>query len=157
MPGKSHGQRSLVGYSPRGRKGSDTTERLHFTSLSLVVTNRGYSAVAVWRLQGLLVAEHGSAQEHKLNSCGACMGLVALRQCEIFPDQGFTLICVFICQYNLTTVICKVFDLKNNILHHNPTYTHTYIIYIYTYKSETKVLPKTSTLHINFLRPLPVF
>ena len=26
--GKSHGQRSLVGYSPRGRKESDTTERL---------------------------------------------------------------------------------------------------------------------------------
>ena len=33
LPGKSHGQRSLVGYSPRGRKESDTTERLHFTSL----------------------------------------------------------------------------------------------------------------------------
>ena len=29
LPGKSHGQRSLVGYS---RKESDTTERLHFTS-----------------------------------------------------------------------------------------------------------------------------
>ena len=27
LPGKSHGQRSLVGYSPRGRKESDTTER----------------------------------------------------------------------------------------------------------------------------------
>ena len=30
FPGESHGQRSLVGYSPRGRKESDTTERLHF-------------------------------------------------------------------------------------------------------------------------------
>ena len=30
MPGKSHGQRSLVGYSPWGRKESDTIERLHF-------------------------------------------------------------------------------------------------------------------------------
>ena len=29
--GKSHGQRSLVGYSPWGCKESDTTERLHFT------------------------------------------------------------------------------------------------------------------------------
>ena len=28
VPGKSHGQRSLAGYSPWGRKGSDTTERL---------------------------------------------------------------------------------------------------------------------------------
>ena len=33
MPGKSYGLRSLVGYSPWGRKESDTTERLHFTSL----------------------------------------------------------------------------------------------------------------------------
>ena len=30
LPGESHGWRSLVGYSPRGRKESDTTERLHF-------------------------------------------------------------------------------------------------------------------------------
>ena len=29
MPGESHGRKSLVGYSPRGRKESDTTERLH--------------------------------------------------------------------------------------------------------------------------------
>ena len=29
LAGKSHGQRSLVGYSPLGRKESDTTERLH--------------------------------------------------------------------------------------------------------------------------------
>ena len=28
LPGKSHGRRSLVGYSPWGRKESDTTERL---------------------------------------------------------------------------------------------------------------------------------
>ena len=30
FPGESHGQRSLVGYSPWGHKESDTTERLHF-------------------------------------------------------------------------------------------------------------------------------
>ena len=28
LPGESHGQRSLTGYGPRGRKESDTTERL---------------------------------------------------------------------------------------------------------------------------------
>jgi len=32
LPGKSHGQRSIVDYSPWGRKESDTTEWLHFTS-----------------------------------------------------------------------------------------------------------------------------
>ena len=30
LPGKSHGWQSLVGYSPRGHKESDTTERLSF-------------------------------------------------------------------------------------------------------------------------------
>ena len=30
LPGKSCGRRSLVGYSPWGRRESDTTERLHF-------------------------------------------------------------------------------------------------------------------------------
>ena len=30
LPGKSHGRRSLVGYSPWGSWGSDTTEWLHF-------------------------------------------------------------------------------------------------------------------------------
>ena len=30
LPGESHGLRSLVDYSPQGRKESDTTERLHF-------------------------------------------------------------------------------------------------------------------------------
>ena len=32
QPGKSHGRRSLVGYSAWGCKKSDMTERLHFTS-----------------------------------------------------------------------------------------------------------------------------
>ena len=33
LPGKSHGQRSLVGYSPWGRKESDTTEQLNLSEL----------------------------------------------------------------------------------------------------------------------------
>jgi len=40
FPGKSHGQRSLVGCSPWGREESDTTERLHFHfSLSCIEGN----------------------------------------------------------------------------------------------------------------------
>ena len=34
LPGKSHGGRSMVGYSPWGRKESDTTEQLHFHMLA---------------------------------------------------------------------------------------------------------------------------
>ena len=33
LPGKSHGQRSVVGYTPWGRKESDTTERHHSLTL----------------------------------------------------------------------------------------------------------------------------
>ena len=38
LPGESHGRRSLVGYSPRGCKESDTTELLHFLSLSFFLS-----------------------------------------------------------------------------------------------------------------------
>ena len=42
LPGKSHGQRSLVGCSPRGHKESDRTERLHFHfSLSCIGEGNG--------------------------------------------------------------------------------------------------------------------
>ena len=40
LPGKSHGWRSLVGCSPRGRQESDTTEQLHF-HFSLSCTGEG--------------------------------------------------------------------------------------------------------------------
>ena len=42
LPGKSHGQRSLVGCSPWGREESDRTERLHFHfSLSCIGEGNG--------------------------------------------------------------------------------------------------------------------
>ena len=42
LPGKSHGRRSLVGYSPWGRWESDSTERLHFHfSLSCIGEGNG--------------------------------------------------------------------------------------------------------------------
>ena len=51
LPGKSHGQRSLVGCSPRGRKESDTTGRFHFLSffrhLSL---SRLFGITIFWKL-----------------------------------------------------------------------------------------------------------
>ena len=48
LPEKSHGQRSLVGYSPWSRKESDTTERLHFTSLLLTVAQLVKNPPAMW-------------------------------------------------------------------------------------------------------------
>ena len=42
LPGKSHGQRSLVGYSPWGREESEMTERLRFHfSLSCIGEGNG--------------------------------------------------------------------------------------------------------------------
>ena len=40
LPGEFHGRRSLVGYSPRGRKESDTTERLHFHFQHVLLTRK---------------------------------------------------------------------------------------------------------------------
>ena len=41
LPGKSHGQRSLVGYSPWGCKESDMTERLYFLSFTHFISFSG--------------------------------------------------------------------------------------------------------------------
>ena len=43
LPGESHGQRSLAGYSPWGHKEADTTEWLHFPFL-LIITTKNLNA-----------------------------------------------------------------------------------------------------------------
>ena len=54
LPGKSHGQRSLVGCSLWGREESDTTEQLHFHfSLSCIEGNGSpLHSVLAWRIPG---------------------------------------------------------------------------------------------------------
>ena len=47
LPGKFHGLRSLVGYSPWGRKELDTTEQLHFT-LTMDYNPPGYIVLCPW-------------------------------------------------------------------------------------------------------------
>ena len=48
LPGKSHGQRSLVGYSPWGRKESGLTEQLHFTHFILYHWRRKWQPTPVF-------------------------------------------------------------------------------------------------------------
>ena len=69
LPGKSNGQRSLVGCSPRGHEESDTTEQLHFPfSLSCIGEgNATQSSVLAWRIPG--TAEPGglpSMRSHRI-------------------------------------------------------------------------------------------
>ena len=54
LPGKSHGQRSLVGCSPWGREESDKTERLPFTFhfLALEKEMATHSSILAWRIPG---------------------------------------------------------------------------------------------------------
>ena len=47
---KSHGRRSLVGYSPGDREESDTTERLHFHFHALEKEMASHSDVLAWRV-----------------------------------------------------------------------------------------------------------
>ena len=39
LPGKSHGLRSLAGYSPWGHKESDTTDQLHYLTRNKKIIN----------------------------------------------------------------------------------------------------------------------
>ena len=51
LPGKSHGQRSLVGCSPWGCEESDTTERLHFPHFHALEKEMAtHSSVLAWRI-----------------------------------------------------------------------------------------------------------
>ena len=47
LPGDSHGQRSLAGYSPRGRKESDTTEQLSTVLFKQLVCDTGLTRQVV--------------------------------------------------------------------------------------------------------------
>ena len=54
LPGKSHGQRSLVGCSPWGREESDMTEWLHFPFHALEKEMATHSSVLAWRIPGMV-------------------------------------------------------------------------------------------------------
>ena len=50
LPGKSHGRRSLVGYSPWGHEELNRTEQLHFHALEKEMAT--HSSMLAWRIPG---------------------------------------------------------------------------------------------------------
>ena len=85
LPGKSHGRRSLVGCSPRGREESDTNERLHFHfSLSCIGEGNdkpSHSSVLAWRIPGTgepggLPSTHRVGHDWSDLVAAACFSLV---------------------------------------------------------------------------------
>ena len=53
LPGETHGWRRLMGYSPRGRKESDTTERLNFQLFPICKMGLKIASIPVTGLGGL--------------------------------------------------------------------------------------------------------
>ena len=103
LPGKSHGRRSLVGYSPWGRKESNTTERLHFHfSLSCMGEGNGNPLQCsclenardggAWWAAVYGVAQSrtrlmwlSSSSKHIYIPCVLCLKIVFLKTHFLFP------------------------------------------------------------------------
>ena len=78
LPGESHGQRSLAGYSPWGRKESDMTE---------VTSHIGNTCIKVptcWHLALLGKVENSSEQERVINP-SRCLHLIDYNRVQADP------------------------------------------------------------------------
>ena len=64
LPGKSHRRRTLVGYSPWGRKELDTTEQLHFLVGVRMESGGKFQGVAVGKWRALREGTVDSLQVH---------------------------------------------------------------------------------------------
>ena len=86
LPGKSHGQRSLAGYSPRGRKELDTTKRLHFRwhhsqfvppMLSYMAKGKTFWQPEIWRaLDATAPIASTQPENNSIYSILACLPLL---------------------------------------------------------------------------------
>ena len=92
LPGESHGERSLVGYNPWGRKESDTTKWLHFTSLHGLY-------IAKW-----MASTQRTVYLHPWNLYRLCICLVA----KEYPWPQIYLICSWEADSFSDTVWAKV-------------------------------------------------
>ena len=75
LPGESQGRRSLIGYSPWGRKESDTTEQLHFTSLhfpqilnviNTMIICRAYIKAEIFNIIGVCISVRSAIKKTEI-------------------------------------------------------------------------------------------
>ena len=78
LPGASHGQRSLAGYSPRSHKESDATE--HSRSGGLPFSTLGFCYVQIFKQRVLLLRE--LATHTHPGQSGACFPGLNLQQAQ---------------------------------------------------------------------------
>ena len=76
LPGQSHGQRSLVGHSPRGHKELDTTERLSNKGTSWPATHHE-EAVLSFCLGGLIYLWGALGPRLSLSTLKSCLSFLA--------------------------------------------------------------------------------
>ena len=148
VPGKSHGQRSLVGCSPWGRWESDTTERLHFHALEKEMAT--HSSVLAWRIPGMgkpgglpSMGSHRvrhdwsnlAAASSQTTQSGACLMCLLFVFACLFPHgpTPFLGFCIyFICKTPSTKVKALIFC------------ETTYFIHLIIKLSATKIRHKIS-------------
>ena len=68
LPGKSHGQKTLVGYSPWGCKESDTTERLHFPYSYIKILTPKCGSIWRWGLWEVIRGHAGRALRNGISA-----------------------------------------------------------------------------------------
>ena len=128
LPGKSHGQRSLVGCSPWGHKESDLTEQLHFHfSLSCIGEGNGNplecSCLENPRDRGAWwAAVYGVAQSQtrlKRRSSSSshvgrkpCMALILIDNSEL----GFVIVVHSLCSLNIAPFPSSPLVSSGNVL-----------------------------------------
>ena len=81
LPGKAHGQRRLISYSPWGRKELDTTERLHFHFSGLVITflpNSKHLLISWLKLPSAVILEKVKSVTVSPSICHEVIGLDAM-------------------------------------------------------------------------------